>query len=449
MNVREGDDHLRRAAARERDEKNVCRDYLTFQAVTQPAPTPASTAASLNPFKTLQRHRNFRLFWFGQTLSLIGTWMQTMAQGWLALELSNSAFIVGLVAAAQSLPVLLFSLHAGVVVDRTDKLRLVRIAQTLLALEATALWWFTWSHHITIGWLLALATTNGMISAFEIPSRQSLVIELVGRDDLPGAIALNSSGFSLARVVGPSIGAIVIAKLGIAWCFGVNAASYITVLIGLFLVRLPEWIPPEHLTSPVEGIREGIAYMRGTPAIAALMRFVTVYSIFGVPYLTLMPVVARDQLGLGADGYGALLACVGIGGVTGALTLAATADRFRRTTLLAIASYAFASLLIAFSLVRRASFEYPLLLGVGFMMILNNATANSTLQHLVPNELRGRLMAAYSFVVVGLSSVIGSLVAGSVAHAIGVSWAIGGGGAIMLVYTYWAFEREPELRSVD
>src|SRR5438552_2483213 len=135
--------------------------------------------ASLNPFRTLQRHRNFRLFWFGQTLSLIGTWMQSMAQGWLALELSNSAFLVGLVASASSFPVLLLSLNAGVIVDRTDKLRLVKIAQTLLAVEAGVLWWFTWSGHVTVGWLLVLATVNGLISAFEIPARQSLVIELV------------------------------------------------------------------------------------------------------------------------------------------------------------------------------------------------------------------------------------------------------------------------------
>jgi MFS family permease len=404
---------------------------------------------SFNPFRTLQRHRNFRLFWFGQTLSLIGTWMQTMAQGWLTLELSNSAFLVGLVASAQSLPILLFSLHAGVFVDRTDKLRLVKIAQTLLALEAVALWWFTWSGHITVGWLLVLATINGLVTAFEIPARQSLIIELVGREDLPGAIALNSSGFNIARVVGPSIGAIIIAKAGISWCFGVNAFSYVTVLVGLFLIRLPAWTAPEHLASPLEGIREGVRYMRDTPAISSLMRFVAVYSILGVPYLTLMPVVARDQLGLGAGGYGALLACVGVGGVTGALTLAAVGDRIRRTQLLSYASYVFATLLIAFSLVRNATFAYPILLGVGFTMILNNAVANSTLQHLVPNELRGRLMAAYSFLVVGLSQVLGSIIAGSVAHAIGVSWAIGGGALIMLVYAYWAFERRPELRAVQ
>ena len=201
--------------------------------------------ASLNPFQTLQRHRNFRLFWFGQTLSLIGTWMQSMAEGWLALELSNSALVVGLVASAQSLPILLVSMHAGWVVDRTDKLRIVKIAQTLLGLQAATLWWFIWSGHITVGWLLVFAFVSGAISAFEIPARQSLVIELVGREDLPGAIALNSSGFNLARVVGPSIGAIVIAQLGIAWCFGVNALSYVTVLAGLFLIRLPEWMAPE------------------------------------------------------------------------------------------------------------------------------------------------------------------------------------------------------------
>jgi MFS family permease len=404
--------------------------------------------ATLNPFQTLQRHRNFRLFWFGQTLSLIGTWMQVMAQGWVALDLSNSAFLVGLVASAQSFPVLLLSLHAGVIVDRTDKLRLLKAAQSLLGLQAGALWWFMWSGRLTVGWLLALATANGLISAFEIPTRQSLVIELVGREDLPGAIALNSSGFNLARIIGPSIGAVIIAKFGLAWCFGVNAISYITVLAGLFLIRLPAWTPPEQLIGPLDGIREGIRYMRDTRSISALMLIVTVYSVLGTPYLTLMPVMARDRLALGAAGYGALLACVGIGGVAGALFLAAIGDRIARGSMLRIASFAFSGFLIVFSFVRSAALAYPVLLAVGFTMILNNAVANSTLQHLVPNELRGRMMAAYSFIVVGLSSVIGSLVAGSVAHAIGVSWAIGGGGAIMFVYAYWIFERKRELRTV-
>ena len=421
-----------------RSSRQACSAY--FSTVPDPA--------SLNPFRTLLRHRNFRLFWLGQTLSLIGTWMQTMSEGWLALELSNSAFMVGLVAAAQSLPILVLSLPAGHIVDRSDKLRLVRIAQTLLGVEAATLWWVTWSKHVTVGWLLALATANGIISAFEIPARQSLVIELVGREDLPGAIALNSSGFNLARVVGPSIGAIVIAQLGIAWCFGVNALSYGAVLVGLLMIQLPAWMPPEHAISPLEGMRAGLRFMRDTPSISSLMKLVTVYSVLGVPYLTLMPVVARDQLHLDAAGYGALLACVGIGGVAGALSLAALGDRVGRSRLLSAAAYAFSGLLVAFSMVRQAGAAYPILLGIGFMMIVNNATANSTLQHLVPNELRGRLMAAYSFIVVGLSSVVGSLLGGSVAHAVGVSWAIGGGGAIMFAYALWAFETRPELRAI-
>src|SRR3954469_19309372 len=224
-----------------------------------------------NPFRTL-RHRNFRLFWTGQTLSLIGTWMQTMATGWLALDLSNSSFLVGLVASASSLPVLLFSLHGGVVADRVDRLKAVRVCQTLLALEAGALWWFTVTGRITIGWLITLAATNGLISAFEIPARQSLVIDLVDRGELSGAIALNSSGFNLARVVGPGIGAVVIAKAGIAACFGVNSLSYIAVLIGLFLIKLPPRPAISVAVNPMDGIRELLRYMRDTPSINALMK---------------------------------------------------------------------------------------------------------------------------------------------------------------------------------
>ena len=398
---------------------------------------------SLNPFRVL-RHRNFRLFWWGQTLSLIGTWMQSMAQGWLAFQLSQNAFLVGLVAAAQSLPVLLFSLHAGVLVDRANKLRLVTICQALLGLEAGALWLFTWTGHITVGWLIALAAVNGMISSVEIPARQSLVIELVGRDELPGAIALNTSGFNLARILGPAAAAIVIANLGIAWCFGVNALSYVAVLVGLFLVKLPPWTPAPNRASPLEGIVEGVRFMRETPAVASLMKLVTVYSIFGVPYLTLMPVVASDRLHLGASGYGLLLACVGVGGVGGALVLAAFTGRVRRERVLTVASLTYATLLIGFAFVRSASLAYLMLFAIGFAMIVNNAQSNAMLQHLVPDDLRGRVMAAYSFVVVGLSAGVGSFVAGAVARAFGVAWAIGGGGAIMLGYALGAFRTWPQ-----
>src|SRR5687768_6550854 len=193
--------------------------------------------------------------------------MQSMAQGWLALELTNDAFLVGLVAAAGSLPVVLFSMHAGVLADGYVRLRLVRICQTLLLLEATALFLFTWTGQISIGWLLALATVHGIISSVEIPARQSLLIELAGRADLPQAIALNSSGFNLARVIGPAVAALVIAKLGIAWAFGFNALSYLAVLAGLFMVRLAPWQPAARLIRPMEGIRESLLYMRDTPLV--------------------------------------------------------------------------------------------------------------------------------------------------------------------------------------
>jgi MFS family permease len=408
-------------------------------------PRPARPTPAINPFRAIQRHRNFRYFWVGQTLSLIGSWMQQVGQGWLALELTNDAFRVGLVSAMGSLPVLVFSLYAGVLVDRTDKLRLVFIAQALFCLEATALWWLTWTGHITFGWLLALATLQGLISSVEIPARQSLFVELVGREDLLDAIALNSSGFNLARIIGPSIAALVIAQAGLAWCFGINALSYIAVLAGLFLIRLPPFKPVIHRLTPLQGLMQGIRYMKATPAVSALMRIVAVYAIFGVPYLVLMPVVARDVLGTGASGYGYLLTFVGVGALAGALTLAARSRRIRRGRWLMYSSYSFSILLVIFSFVRSVPLASAVLLFTGLTMIINSALANGILQTVVPDELRGRVMSAYVFVYVGLSP-IGAFLAGAVARAVGADWAIGAGGGIMLAYTLWAFWKYPQVK---
>ena len=408
----------------------------------------AHTLESVNPFRTLVRHRNFRLFWIGQTLSLMGTWMQVMAQGWLALQLSNSAFLVGLVSSIGSLPILVLSLPAGVLADRVSKLRLVTICQVALLCEAGALWGLTWTHHITIALLLILAACNGIASAFEIPSRQALMIELVGRDDLYDAIALNSSGFNLARIAGPMVGGAVIATAGIAWCFGLNALSYFAVLVGLYMIRLPARDTPVHTTSPLDGLVEGLRYMDETREVSVLMRLITVFAVCGIPYLTLMPVVARDLLGTGAGGYAVLLACVGIGGLAGALFLAAVGQRFRRGQLLMISSFSFAALLIVFALTRSEWLARAVLLVTGCMMIMNGALSNGILQSIVPDVLRGRVMAAYSLVVVGLAQVVGSFVSGAVAHAVGVDWAIGGGGAIMLAYALFAFRRYPEIRAL-
>src|SRR3954469_15950881 len=232
---------------------------------------------SINPFRALQVHRNFRLFWTGQTVSLIGTWMQSVGQGWLALELTNSAFLVGVVSAAGSFPVLLLSLYGGVLADRRSKLRIVIICQALLLAEAGALWWFTWSGRIDIRSLLILTTISGIISAFEIPARQAMIVELVSHEDLVDAIALNSGGFNLARILGPSIAAIVLAKWGVAACFAINAVSYLAVLASLSQVKLPRWVPREILISPAEQLKQGFQYIRSSRAVSGLMGVVAIY----------------------------------------------------------------------------------------------------------------------------------------------------------------------------
>jgi MFS family permease len=402
---------------------------------------------SINPFRTLQVHRNFRLFWTGQTVSLIGTWMQSVGVGWLALELTNSAFMVGVVSAAGSFPVLLLSLYGGVIADRRSKLRIVIICQALLLVEAAALWWFTWTGLINVGWLLALTTIGGVISAFEIPARQAMIVELVSREDLVDAIALNSGGFNLARIVGPSIAAIILAKYGLAWCFGINALSYFAVLGSLARVKLPPWTPVQYLVSPAEQLKQGLRYIRSSRSVSGLMGVIAVYSIFGFQYLTMMPVVARDVLHTGASGYGLLLTFVGIGALTGALSLAGLGGRIRRGRLFNATAYAFAGLTILFSLMRTVHIAAFVLLFLGLTMLINGALANGILQSVVPDELRGRVMATYVFVYVGFTP-IGSFIAGAMARVVGVQWAIFTGGVVMLAYSLWAFWKYPEIRAV-
>lgn len=401
--------------------------------------------SSLNPFAVLRRHPNFRNFWIGQTVSLVGTWMSGMAQGWLALVLSDDPLMVGLVAAAPAIPIILFSLPAGVLVDRTDKRRLVMICQFLFFADALALWWLTWSRHVTVGWLVALSFLFGSVAAVEIPARQAMQVELVGREDLRAAIALNSSGFNLARIAGPSLAALVIARIGLAWCFAVNAVSFGAVLLGLSRIRIPAVARVAQAPSHRSGIREGLEYLRGHRVIAALMGLVTVYAILGGAYIPLMPVIAREQLGVGASRYGLLLSSVGVGGLAGALFLAGIGARLPRGRMLAWSAAAFPLSLLVLSLLRTATFAYPVLFAAGVFMILNGAGANAILQHIVEDRMRGRLMAAYALVVVGLSNAVGAPLAGAVAKAVGVPWAIGGMSLVMLAYAWWAFRTRPEL----
>ena len=402
---------------------------------------------SVNPFRVLVVHRNFRLFWSGQTVSLVGTWMQSVALGWLTLLLTDSVFLVGLVAAVGSFPVLVLSLPAGVLADRVDRLRLIIGTQVLFGVQATLLWWVTWTGHVTVGWLLALATMSGVLQAVDVPARQSMIMELVGREDLVDAIALNSTGFNLARIVGPGLAGILIAKLGIAWCFGLNAVSYVAVLVGLFLIHRVTAPPPPATVSPMEGMLQGLRYIRDTRTVSVLVRQTAVFSVFGIPYLTLMPVYARDGLGLDAGGYGVLLSAVGVGAVVGALSLAAFGNQLRRGRLLYAALFTFAAALLALAIAGTLQVAVAVLLVAGLAMIVNNALTNGLLQTISPDALRGRVMSAYSLVFIGMSP-IGSLLAGATARSVGVAQTLAAGALIVAGYAAYTYTRHPAVREL-
>jgi predicted MFS family arabinose efflux permease len=407
---------------------------------------------SRNPFRVLSRHRNFRLFWIGQTLSLIGSWMQTMALGWLSLQLSDSAFVVGLVAAVGALPIVLGSMHAGALVDRADRLRVVRITQSVFLAQAVALWLITWSGHATIPLLLGLALVQGLASTIEVPARQSMIIQLVGREDLQPAIALNSSGFNLARIVGPAIGGLVIHRFGIAWCFGLNALSFVAVLWGLFRIDLPRTPSPfrgeslrSMLASSTRDARDGLRHLNEPGVARDLLGLVTVGAVFGAPFITLMPVMARDRLGLEAGGYGVLLASLGVGGLLGALLIAGPASHWPRGKLLRGTALGFPVLVMMLAMTTSPRVAQGLLFVIGIAMIMFNALSNGTLQLRVPEEYRGRLMAFYSLVFVGMSQTVGAFSVGAVARAVGVEWAVGGSALVTVCFAIWTFGRSPAL----
>jgi MFS family permease len=376
-------------------------------------------------------HRNFRLFFVGQGISLVGTWMQNVGEGWLILTLTNSPFYVGLTAALSSIGVLLFSLYAGVIADRVDKRRVIILMQFAFMLEAFTVSILVWTGVVAVWQVLVLATILGIASAFDIPMRQAFLVEMVGKDDLMNAIALNSSLFNAARVVGPAIAGVLIGAVGIAWCYFFNGLSYIAVIAGLLLMRLPKYPPTPKTTSAWTGFREVLAYLRGDQRLRALIILTAVLSVFGFPYIAMMPVFARDVLHRGAAGYGALTASIGIGAVIGALGIALRATRIRRRGRLMLAGgTAFGVLLILFSQSRSLALSLVLLALAGCAMIVNNSITNTLLQISVPDHLRGRVMGFYSFVFVGMAP-FGAFLFGVVAEHVGVPATLAAGGAIV------------------
>jgi MFS family permease len=394
------------------------------------------------------RHRNFRIFWFGQFLSLSGTWMQSTAQGWLVLELTDSEFLLGVTTASASLPVLLFTLFAGAVADRMDKRRIIVVAQAASMMIALAMAVLTDFGHITFAWILLLVLLMGTANAFEIPTRQSFFVDLVGKQDLTNAIALNSAAFNLTRIIGPAIAGFLIGSVGIAAAFYLNAVSYLAVIAGLLLIRLPAFRKPAPGPSVLQNIGEGFGWIRAHRLPRTLVGLVAASSVLAFPYVMLLPVFARDILEVGPRGLGALLSASGAGALAGGIALAAIGSRVRRGPLLLFSSLGFAAAVVAFALSRSFSASLFLLAAAGFAMILNNATVNALLQSLVPDALRGRVMSVYVFMFLGMAP-LGSLQAGALARWIGAPLALTAGGialAAVIAVVWW---RVPELREVE
>ncbi len=373
--------------------------------------------------------------------------MQTIAQGWLVLQLTDSAFAVGLVTALGSLPVLLLSLYGGVIADRVNKRQFILVLQSLMLLEALMLGVLTALDLITVEWVMGLAAFFGFLTAFEVPARQAFVAEIVDREDLMNAIALGSSGFNLARVIGPAFAGILIATFGLEACFFANAASYVAVIFSLVRIQVQVTRPPAVVPLWM-ALREGFAYVFGNRWPRALVIIITTFSIFGFSFMPLMPVFARDALGLDASGYGAMVASIGAGALAAAFFMAAFGGRVRQSRLVLGSSIVFGAILIAASLAPAFWLAVVLFTVCGGIMALNGIAANTMLQTEAPNELRGRVMGFYSFMVLGLAP-FGSFQAGWVAEHFGVRLAFALGGAVCLVVAIgvtWRMGRQVRAR---
>jgi len=385
----------------------------------------------VSTFESL-RYRNFRLFWCGQLISLIGSWIQNVAQGWLVLELTNSPFLLGLVNSIGSLPVLFLSMFAGVIADRVRKRNLIIVTQTALTILAFALGILTSTGLVKIWHVLIIVFLVGVVNAFDMPARQSFVIELVGRETLMNAIALNSSIFNAARTIGPAIAGIMVSSLGVAGCFYINAISFIPVIIGLSLINGEFRVKREDSsTSLIEDLKLGLKYLRSNQNVFVIILMVAINSIFGMPYTVFMPVFARDIFKVGARGLGFLMASVGIGALIGALVVASIGWYRKKGRILFVGIFSFSVFLIIFSLSKSYVLGLLMLILTGFFMIMFTATANTLVQTYVRDDMRGRVMSIYTTFFAGMAP-FGSLQAGAISSRWGVSTAVFLGGVINL-----------------
>ncbi len=378
------------------------------------------------------KHRNYQLFFGGQLVSLVGTWMQTVAEGWLAYQLTNSAFALGAIRFFHTIPITLFSLLAGAVADRSEKRRILIATQALSMVLAAALAALAYAGIIRPWHIALLGFFLGLASAFDIPARQSFVVEMVGKEDLMNAIALNSSMFNGARIVGPAIAGLLLGPIGAAGCFLINAFSFLAVIGGYAAMDFPKPAQKPPSISLKAATLEAVRYVLGDRVLRAALSLVSVVSMFGWPYSVLMPIFARDVLHAGAAGYGYLMAANGVGAFFGAMTLASIGNYPHKRRLVFGGLFGFCGMLLLFAISKIFWLSALALAGTGYFMIIFFATANTVVQLRVPDPLRGRVMGIYSLCFLGLSP-FGSLIAGTLARLTTASLAIVLGIAICIL----------------
>ena len=404
---------------------------ITDTNLEEKSPSPMS-----EPRFPALKSRPFRLFWFGQMISLTGTWVQSVAQQWLVLQLTHSAFQVGLVVTVQFLPLLLLVLFAGAVADRMNKRLLLLLTQVLSMLLAAVLGTLILLHVVQYWQILVIAACLGTVNAFYVPARQSFVPELVNRKDLLNAVALNAAIFSAARVIGPAIGGLLYAATGPAWVFYINSISYIAVIAGLLMIKSvhtsasAQRDPGTYLAALSEGFR----YIGSHTRVWVILALVVIASLFALNFQTLLPVFANYQLHLGSSGFGALLTAQGAGSLIAAVTLSIWSRHTFTRHLIYGGAITFLILELAFAVVRNVALALVILLLIGFFMTLFTTTANSRVLDLTPASLQGRVMSVYSLMFLGVTP-FGSLLAGAIAQRWGAPVAFALGAGITLVAT--------------
>lgn len=383
------------------------------------------------PLRPLSFH-NYRLFFFGQLISLMGTWMQSVAQQWLVYRLTGSAALLGVVGFLGQIPMLLLTPLGGVLADRYPKRSIVVATQFSFMLLAFAFALLTLTNNIRVWHILSLAFLFGIVNAADVPARQSLVPELVPRDVLVNTIALNSAMFNLARIIGPAVAGILVAAIGEGWCFFANAVSYFAVIAGLLMMDLPNTANGNSQISPIEHLLEGFRFVTRTSPIREILMLLGLVSVMGMSYTVLMPIFADKILHAGPKGLGILMAASGIGAFKGALILAMKRGVSGLGKRVAFGAIGFGVCLIIFSHSRNFGLSTLLLALAGFFMVTQMASSNTLLQTLSPDELRGRVMSVYAMMFMGMAP-FGSLLAGGVAHWFGAKVAVSMGGVACIV----------------